>query len=689
MRRNNTLRTIIIAVAILWAIYELYPTFIVTSLKGKVDAHASALTKLTNIQYDDINQALTKGVLEQRVRQALRDRNGELTTALREVEALVKLNDELAKHEGRAIKRGLDLQGGSYLVYEVDLPEMARDVAKNKDARFDEIMREVEAEAAKPNVDFFEVLHQSFADRQIRLNRYFGERSQTDNEVIDQLRKDASDAVDRNLEILRNRIDQFGVSEPSITRQGDRRIVIELAGISDVARAKNIIGQTALLEFQLVYDPEVVNDVFTKIDAAVKRDLAGSKDSSALASTTADTAVQAAKVREEQEVSVKDLFSGSSILSGDTTAAQAAGTDSTVAVDKEIFGEKPFLSLGAALGPDFAFPAKNQRVVERIINSPEVRRVIPPDAELAWSSKFEQVADNQYYRLYLLKKEAELTGTYLTEAQATISSGSGVVRQGDWQVNMRMNDQGAKIFSRVTAANVNKRLAIVLDGKVVMAPNIDERIPSGSAVIRGNMNAEEAQDLAIVLRAGALQVPMKVIEERTVGPSLGRDSIAKGQYSAILGFVLVVIFMVIYYKFSGLIATTALLLNVILVMAALAFFKATLTLPGVAGIILTIGMAVDANVLIFERIREELRTGKTVRAAIEAGYNRAFWTIFDSNITTLLTALVLYQFGTGPIRGFAVTLSIGIIASMFTAIVVTRLIFDFITTRRRVATLSI
>ncbi len=689
MRRNNTLRTIIIAVAILWAIYELYPTFVVTSLKGRADVHASALTKLTNIQYDDLNQALTKGVLEQRVRQALQGRNGELTTALREVEALVKLNDELAKHESRAIKRGLDLQGGSYLVYEVDLPKMAHDVAKNKDARFDEILREVEAEAAKPNVDFFEVLQQRFVDRQIRLNRYFGERSQTDNEIIDNLRKNATDAVDRNLEILRNRIDQFGVSEPSITRQGDRRIVIELAGISDVARAKNIIGQTALLEFQLVYDPEVVNDVFTKIDAAVKRDLAGSKDSSALASTTADTATQAAKVREEQEVSVKDLFSGSSILGGDTSEAQAAGTDSTVAVDKEIFGEKPFLSLGAALGPDFAFPAKNQRVVERIINSPEVRRVIPPDAELAWSSKPEPVADNQYHRLYLLKKEAELTGTYLTEAQATISSGSGVVRQGDWQVNMSMNDQGAKIFSRVTAANVNKRLAIVLDGKVVMAPNIDERIPSGSAVIRGSMNADEAQDLAIVLRAGALQVPMKVIEERTVGPSLGRDSIAKGQYSAILGFVLVVIFMVIYYKFSGLIATVALLFNVILVMAALAFFKATLTLPGVAGIILTIGMAVDANVLIFERIREELRTGKTVRAAIEAGYNRAFWTIFDSNITTLLTALVLYQFGTGPIRGFAVTLSIGIIASMFTAIVVTRLIFDFITTRRRVATLSI
>ncbi len=252
-----------------------------------------------------------------------------------------------------------------------------------------------------------------------------------------------------------------------------------------------------------------------------------------------------------------------------------------------------------------------------------------------------------------------------------------------------MNDQGARIFSRVTGANVNKRLAIVLDGKVMMAPNIEDRIPNGSAVIRGSMGAQEAQDLAIVLRAGALQVPMKVIEERTVGPSLGKDSIAKGQFSAILGLVIVIVFVSIYYKLSGLIANTALLMNLVIVMAALAFFDATLTLPGVAGIILTIGMAVDANVLIFERIREELRAGKTVRAAIDQGYSRAFWAIFDSNLTTLLTAIVLYQFGTGPIRGFAVTLSIGIVASMFTAIVVTRVIFDFVTSRRRMATLSI
>ncbi|MDL1877081.1 protein translocase subunit SecD [Cytophagia bacterium CHB2] len=688
MRRNNTVRTILIAIVVLWAIYQLYPTVVVTSLRGKAETHISALTKLTNIQPDEINQALTKGVLEQRVRQALQGEGAQLPVALQEVAALVKVNDDLAKHESQAIKRGLDLQGGSYLVYEVDLPKMARDMAKNKNAQFDEILLAVETESGKPNVDFFEVLQRRFAEKDLRLNRFFGERSQTDADIIAALKKNAIDAVDRNLEILRNRIDQFGVSEPSITRQGDRRVVIELAGISDVARAKNIIGQTALLEFQLVYDPEVVNEVFTKIDNVVKRDISPQQDSTQLAEAEVDTSAEA-KVREEEEVKVEDLFGKSSILGEDSSEAALAGVDSTVAVDKEIFGERPVLSLGAALGPDFGFPVKNQRIVERIINSSEVERVIPADAELAWSGKPEQIADNQYYRLYLLKKEPELTGTYLTEAQATIGSGAGVVRQGDWQVNMNMNDQGARIFSRVTGANVNKRLAIVLDGKVMMAPNIEDRIPNGSAVIRGSMGAQEAQDLAIVLRAGALQVPMKVIEERTVGPSLGKDSIAKGQFSAILGLIIVVVFVSIYYKLSGLIANTALLMNLVIVMAALAFFDATLTLPGVAGIILTIGMAVDANVLIFERIREELRAGKTVRAAIDQGYSRAFWAIFDSNLTTLLTAIVLYQFGTGPIRGFAVTLSIGIVASMFTAIVVTRVIFDFVTSRRRMATLSI
>ncbi|HHL71300.1 MAG TPA: protein translocase subunit SecD, partial [Bacteroidetes bacterium] len=249
--------------------------------------------------------------------------------------------------------------------------------------------------------------------------------------------------------------------------------------------------------------------------------------------------------------------------------------------------------------------------------------------------------------------------------------------------------EGGRIFARVTGANVGKRLAIVLDNKVASAPNIKGKIPHGSAVIEGSFTMQEANDLAIVLRAGALPAPVKAIEERTVGASLGKDSVRQGQMSLLLGISIVVIFMVVYYRLSGFIADFALIFNLLLIMAALAQFHATLTLPGVAGIILTMGIAVDANVLIFERIREELRTGKTVRAAVDAGYDRAFWTIFDANLTTFITALVLYQFGTGPIRGFAVTLSIGILASMFTAIVVTHVIFDFFTSRKTIKKLSI
>lgn len=256
-------------------------------------------------------------------------------------------------------------------------------------------------------------------------------------------------------------------------------------------------------------------------------------------------------------------------------------------------------------------------------------------------------------------------------------------------VSLRLNREGAKIFSRVTGANVNKRLAIVLDGKIAFAPVIREKIAGGNAVIEGMANMEEAKDLAIVLRAGALPAPVHIIEDRTVGPSLGRDSITKGKWSAIVGLCLVIVFMIVYYQMSGIVANFALILNLVILLGVLAGFHFTLTLPGVAGIILTIGMSIDANVLIFERIREELRTGKTIRAAIDAGYSRAFRTILDANVTTLITAVVLYQFGTGPIQGFALTLSIGIIVSMFTAIVVTRTIFDIITERFAVKKLSI
>jgi preprotein translocase subunit SecD len=277
-----------------------------------------------------------------------------------------------------------------------------------------------------------------------------------------------------------------------------------------------------------------------------------------------------------------------------------------------------------------------------------------------------------------------LTGEYLTDARVQIDS-----QFNEPYVSIDFDNKGARLFERVTEANVKKRLAIVLDGHVYSAPVIQEKISGGSARITGHFTTEEAHDLAIVLRAGALPAPVEILEERTVGPSLGRDSIEKGILSMIIGGILVILFMGVYYKGSGLIANVCLVLNILLIAAGLAAFEGTLTLPGMAGIILTIGMAVDANVLIFERIREEIRLGKTPNAAVETGFGKATLTILDSNLTTLIAAVVLYQFGTGPVKGFAVTLSIGIVASMFTAIIVARLIFDYFIFQRRVKRISI
>jgi len=688
MQRNNLLRTIIIVLAVAWSLWQLYPTFTVGGQKQEAESYFTKIEQKTGLQRDEINEALNAGQLEQRVSAQLRDKSpANLQAISKDAAGLIALHDKISRNDAKAIKRGLDLQGGTYLVYETDLPKLMRDVAKNKDARFEEIMKELDQVAATPNADYFAALQQKFSAAGIRLSRYFGSRAQTDGQIIDELKKEVDDAIARNLEILRNRADQFGVSEPNIAQQGSRRVVVELAGITDVNRAKNIIGKTALLEFNLVKEPQIFQDVITKIDDLLKRDLAAKPGNRAAIDTSkTDSTGAGGKVSQDKTVNVSDLFAGSPSVSGDS----AGGSSDSVQVDKDIFSGNPFISLLRDVGRgEVAVPAKNVRTVERIINKPEVQKIIPPDAEFVWSNKPEQVADEKYHYLFLVKKEPELNGTLLTDARQQLASGAGLTRQGEWTVSMQLNDEGTKTFSRVTGANVNKRLAIMLDKNVVMAPNIKERIPSGSASIEGNMDANEAKDLAIVLRAGSLQAPMQVIEERTVGPSLGQDSITKGTWSAIISLILVMVFMAVYYKLSGVLADMALVLNIVVLLACMAFLKATLTLPGIAGIILTIGMAVDANVLILERIREELRTGKTVRAAIDAGYDRAFWTIFDSNITTLLTALVLYQFGTGPIKGFAVTLMFGLAVSMFTAIVVTRVVYDYATRRFNLKTLSI
>jgi len=577
----------------------------------------------------------------------------------------------------------LDLQGGTYLVYEVDLPKMLETLAKERDSALDSGIKKTVARVRETNDDFFDTLLEICREDNLRLSRYFGRSRDSNQDIVSELKEEAEDAVNRTLSVLDKRIDQFGVSEPSITKQGDRRIVIELAGIQDVERAKNLIGTTAQLKFQLEKEADVVSAVLSQINRAMKRQMVGGDQEEA----EGDSTPVRQKVRQDTERRVDDLFGavGASIVDESDPEGSKDG-DSTVVIDEEIFQDRPFDALLANIGGDIGVPIKNVRTVERILNSPEVQKVIPKDAEFLFSAKSVPIGEQNFYRMFMLKKDAEVKGSMIEDAQVQIGS---QLAAGQSEVSMDFNGEGARIFAKLTGANIGKRLAIVLDGKIVSIPNIESKIPNGRARITGMANMEEANDLAIVLRAGALPAPIEVIEERTVGPSLGQDSITSGTTSMLVGFAVVIIFMVIYYRLSGLIANAALLMNLTVIMAVLAGFHATLTLPGVAGIILTIGMAVDANVLIFERIREELRSGKTIRAAIDNGYARAFRTILDANLTTFISALVLYQFGTGPIRGFALTLSIGILVSMFTAIVVTRVIFDFFTNKFSLSKLSI
>jgi preprotein translocase subunit SecD len=384
------------------------------------------------------------------------------------------------------------------------------------------------------------------------------------------------DAVRQGVETIRNRVDQFGVAEPTITRQGDDRILIQLPGVQDPDRAKALIGKTALLEFKML-------DEQTPVEQAL-----------------------AGRLPETAEVLYQRR------------------------VDKETKAE----------------------------------RRIP----------------------YVVQKRALLTGAELTRAEVQADPNS----PGNWQVAIEFTATGTRIFGEVTEQNVGRHLAIILDGSLYSAPRINERIPGGRAVITGQFTVDEARDLAIVLRAGALPAPVTILEERTVGPSLGADSVRQGMYAIAGSAAAVFVFMLLYYRLSGVIADVALVLNLVILLACMAAFGATLTLPGIAGIALTIGMAVDTNVLIFERIREELRVGKTVRSAIEAGFARALRTIIDTHLTVMVTAAILYNFGTGPVKGFAVSLFVGLAASLFTAYFFTRLLFDIIYMgRRRVQAISI
>lgn len=573
--------------------------------------------------------------------------------------------------ESKIIKRGLDLQGGMHLVLEVNVPDFIKNIAEHQSRAYYDYMDKVNAAYAEaPERDYLDIMLETADADSLRLSRYFPtEDRKTDNSsVIANLEKESEHAVIRAEEIIRNRIDQFGVAEPVIQLVGNKRIIVELAGIDDPQRAKDIIHNTALLEFVLLKDADYTQDIISRIDAAVKRinpEEIAQVDSAVVSNTTS----------EDQEISVSELLG--------LTEEENGSADSSVLVDQNIAAEKPFSALLRNLGWDIGVPVENYYAVNKILNDPEVKRILPNDLRILFSgqTRVMQTQDGgkaEFYSLYFVNREPGMTGEAVREAKAELGSVSSE-HMGKPIVNVRMNAEGTKTWARLTGANVDKRLAIILDNKVQMAPRIQNKIPNGRTVIEGFASLDDAQDIEIVLKAGALPAPIDIIEERTVGASLGADSIHRGVQSMIIGLVLVALFIIFYYRGAGTIAIGTLVLNIFFVLSILAALRATLTLPGIAGLVLTMGMAVDANVLIFERIREEYLKGKTIRSAVDNGYSRAFVTILDANLTTLITALVLWQYGSGTIRGFAVTLFWGIVFNFISGYFISRTIFTSFT----------
>ena len=474
------------------------------------------------------------------------------------------------------------------------------------------------------------------------------------------------DATDRALQIIRTRVDQFGVSEPLIQSVGGERIIVELPGIRDEQRAKDLIQQTAFLEFRLVGEIQPVVDVLPRMDRAVVAAL-GDSLLPATDTATADAATD-----------LQDLvFGARDSAASDTVATPATPTDTRA----------PLSSLLANSGEAGAFLVAEENVdaVSRYLDLPEVQRLMPRGVDLRWGNEPEGVGARLYRYLYVLEDRAFMTGEQLEDAQATRST-----QDNQTVVAFELNRRGGRDFERTTREHVGDRIAIVLDDHVFSAPVVQGIIRDQGEIQMGAAPLAEARDLALVLRAGALPAPLRVLEERTIGPSLGEDSVDSGRLASIVGIVLIILMMIGYYRFAGFLAVVAMLVYVLIVMGGLALFGAALTVPGIAGLVLSVGMAVDANVLVFERIREELEAGRTVRTAVDEGFKHAMSAIIDSNVTTLITALILYKVGTGPVQGFAVTLAIGIIASFFSAVFVTRTLFlVYLERKRATQTLSI
>lgn len=636
--------------------------------------------------------------------------------------------EELATAKKNRLKLGLDLRGGMYVTMEVDIVKLIQESALSEsiDDTFNEVIQKTELDQVNSEESVIAIFLRNFdaiaRPKGKTLLNYFEThdfRDISEESIRQKLQTNADQAIDQAREVIRQRIDQYGVSEPNIQKSGAKRIVLELPGVQNRDEMMALLQTTARLEFNLVRNNEVIVKAFAKIDKHLsdinKRKKGIEPAEEQPVAETAATEVDAANA--------ENLTSGnvtSDNISGDVTSETNAGeaTTSETKTDpknpyeglsdeearRRYTEDHPFTILFSTffyqgvgerqqvvnfgyIGdeiPDgeymFRISKDSISKFNIMLERSDIKAFLPIDLKIAIDAKPDQrmlkQANVEIFDFYALKREPELTGDVITDARATFDPTTNAP-----VVSMQMSSDGAESWARITGANIKKRIAIVLDERVYSAPTVQNKITGGSSQITGMANAEEAHLLEIVLKAGALKAPIKIIEERIVGPSLGEDSIRFGVYASIIAGILVILFMLAYYNTAGIVADVAVVINVALILSVLAALGGTLTLPGIAGIILTMGMAVDANVLIFERIREELEKGRSMRASIDDGFGKAMRAILDSNITTFISGLVLYYFGSGPIQGFALTLMIGIIGTLFTAVFVSKAMIELFVTR--------
>jgi SecD/SecF fusion protein len=620
--------------------------------------------------------------------------------------------EALRKAKEQSVKLGLDLRGGIYVTLEVDVLRLLEESAM-RDA-VDDIFLEVVEKTRQQvetegNDDVLPVFLKNFdaiaRPKGRKLFSYYdtgNSRDLTEDAIVKRLERNIAEAIDQAIEVVRQRIDKYGVAETTIQKQGARRIVLELPGVNNEAEVRSLLQTTARLEFKLVRNNVQIVRSFFAIDQLLKN-----KATAVAAGTTATAGASTATASVSTATAT-----GTGTAAGST--ATASTTDSGTKKDPyagltddqkraKFKKDYPFTSLfatffnppaGSGQNPvpviyeknefpegDYTFQIADEQLqeFEKLMARNDVRRIIGTEYQALISAKPEPYYERQgvkIYYIYGVLAKSELTGDVIADAQATFDPTTNTP-----MVTMDMSADGAATWARITGANVKKRIAIVLDDRVYSAPTVQNKITGGRSQITGSSNIEEARLLEIILKAGALKAPVKIVEERVVGPSLGEDSIRKGLLSGAVAALLVVLFMIIYYATAGILADIAVMVNILLIIAILAAFAATLTLPGIAGLILTLGMAVDTNILVFERIREELARGRSLRAAVDEGFKRAFNAILDSNVTTLITGGILYYLGTGPIRGFAVTLVIGILITLFTGITLSKVFFELLLAR--------